>query len=622
MLDLKKFAQELDDEANLYLNENNYSFSQAFTHSLTERLKDSLGLDNYTIAYGVQKTSDGKISGEIFGYALSSNNEVLTLIYSIYNDNAQNEILTLRDSDYQSAINRMQGYYNKCCSGVVTENTPQDHPLYELAELLYSPKTPKRGRPSTKEENNIVTVRFLVFSNSFIKNVNIKKSRIKGRNLIPEVYDISRLYQLYGSDSDHRIINIDFEEDYKFKLPYIEMDAHEFGYKCFLTMFPGKLLYKLYDEYNTDLLLNNVRYFLGFKGSFKNNANIGIQETLRTKKHMFLAYNNGIVALAESIETISHHDSTDIDPEEISNDSVTSGILKSIKDFQIINGGQTTASLFYAKNSVTSEPITMIGVYVPVKIIVINNSENKKAVAADITKFSNSQSKVKYADFSASNPYNMKMQELSRNIKTNSGVQWYYERLRGQYEQDYKKIKTAESQQLFKSLYNKKERLFTKELLAKVWKCKLNTPYDVVKGEGTNYDLFLKHIVENNIIPDEDYYKKSIALLMLWNYIYNIPEVKSQGNCRAPLTAYTLAYLLNNRGREFNLIKIWNDEKIDTALSECIIKLSRAMLESLNIIATEAQKSILSCSKVESTYREIKNRGVHYDYNSIENFYL
>ncbi len=626
MADLKKFVSDIDEESLFYLNEDNNSRPLAFAHCLVERLKDSLSIDNYTISYGIIKNIAGKVLGEIFGYALSSNGEVLTLIYSLYNDSAQNEIKTLHDAEYQSAISKMQGYYHNCCSGNVASIIKQDDPLYALSELLHV-KAPekKRGRPSTiaSPTNSIVTVRFLVFSNSFIKNDEIKNKRIKGRNLVPEVYDVSKLYQLYGSDVDHRVIDIEFGSEYNYKLPYIEMEAPQTGYKCFMTIFPGKLLRSLYELYNTDLLLNNVRYFLGFKGSEKNNANISIQNTLRTNKHMILAYNNGIVALAGSLETESNEDKSDMDPEEDAHEVVTSGIIKAIRDFQIVNGGQTTASLYYSKETNVPGQISLKGVFVPVKIIVLSDSDDKKEVAADITKYSNTQSKVKYADFSVSNPFNMRMQELSRTVRTIDGKKWYYERLRGQYDQELKKQKKAEDQQLFKSMYDKKDRLFKKELLAKVWKCKLNNPYDVVKGEGTNYDLFLRnYVIANNIIPDEDYYKKTISLIILWNYIYTIPEVKAMGNCRAPVTAYSLSILLNGSGREFNLLKIWENQSVNGSLSECIIKLSRTIMDMLTSIAEEIQKSVLSCSKTEGTYRELKNRGVFCDYKSILDYYV
>ena len=624
-MDLKEFAKGLDEEALFYLPENDNSRPRAFANSLIERLKDQLGIEDYTNAYDMVKSMDGRVLGEIYGYAISGNGEVLTLIYSLYNNRICDGVESITNSEFQIAPNRLQGYYLQCLNGNVDERITQESALFELSELLHD-KPVKRGpgRPSSQPTNNLVTVRLLIFSNSSFSDANIKKQRIKGRSIQVEVYDIAKLYQLCNTESDHQNIDVVFGEEfgeYGYKLPYIEMEAQQVGYKCFLTMFPGKLLHSLYQEYNTNLLLNNVRYFLGFKGSEKNNANIGIQKTLREEKHMFLAYNNGIVALANHVETVSEGKSTKVDTEDIRNDCVSTGIISAIRDFQIVNGGQTTAALFNAKRQNTGEPISLLGVYVPVKIIVINEDDiKKKEVAANITKYSNSQSKVKYADFSTSNPYNMAMEDLSRRVSKN-GVYWYYERLRGQYDQELARKNSKEEQQLFKSMFDKKERFFRKELLAKVWKCYQDTPYDVVKGEGTNYDLFLRYVVEKNIQPDEKYYKKTIGLLILWNFIYNMPEVKSQGNCRAPLTAYTMAYMLNSRGKEFDLMQLWERQSVDDNLIEFILKLSRSMLSMLNKIAEESQKSVLSCSKSTGTYDEIKRRGVHCDYSLIDYYF-
>lgn len=625
-MDIKEFAKGLDEEALFYLSENNNSRSRAFTNSIVERLKEQLGIENYTNAYDIVRSNNGSVLGEIYGYAISGNGEVLTLIYSLYNDHICDGIVNVIDVDFQSAANRLQGYYQQCLNGNVAERITQDSALFELSELLYTRNLIRRpGRPSSRSTNNLVTVRLLIISNSFIKGTNIKKKRIIGRAIQTEVYDISKLYQLFNTESDHQNIDIVFgteTDEYKYEIPYIEMQAQQVGYKCFMTMFPGKLLKSLYQEYNTNLLLNNVRYFLGFKGSEKNNANIGIQKTLRKENYMFLAYNNGIVALANDVETKNEGDGVKVDIDDSRNDCISTGVISAIRDFQIVNGGQTTAALFNAKCSNDGEPISLLGVYVPVKIIVINEDENRtKEIAANITKYSNSQSKVKYADFSASNPYNMAMQDLSRRIHTQNGTYWYYERLRGQYDQELSRKNSREEQQLFKSMYDKKERFFRKELLAKVWKCYQDTPYDVVKGEGTNYDIFLKYVVEKNIQPDEEYYKKTVGLLILWNFIYNMPDIKNKSNARAPLTAYTLAYMLNNRGKEFDLLKLWNDQSVDYNLIKFILELSAAMFSMLSIIAEESQKTILSCSKSFGTYDEIKRRGVHCDYSLIDYYF-
>lgn len=625
-MDIKEFAKGLDEEALFYLSDNDNSRPRAFTNSLVERLKEQLGIENYTNAYDLVKSMSGSVLGEIYGYAISGNGEVLTLIYSLYNDRVCDGVINISNSDFQIAPNRLQGYYKQCLNGVVAERITQDSNLFELSDLLHErPVRRGPGRPRLQPDNNIVTVRLLIFSNSFIKSANVKKLRIAGRTVQTEVYDISKLYQLCNTESDHQNIDIVFGnefDEYRYKIPYIEMEAQQVGYKCFLTMFPGKLLQSLYQDYNTNLLLNNIRYFLGFKGSEKNNANVGIQKTLREEKHMFLAYNNGIVALAKNVETISEGEKTKVDIDDMRNDCISTGVISAIRDFQIVNGGQTTASLFNAKRLNTVEQISLVGVYVPVKIIVISeDAEKTKEVAANITKFSNSQSKVKYADFSASNPYNMTMQDLSRRIHTQDGTYWYYERLRGQYDQELAQKKSKEEQQLFKSMFDKKERLFRKELLAKVWKCYQDTPYDVVKGEGTNYELFLRYVIEKDIRPDEVYYKKTIGLLILWNFIYNMPEVKKQSNRRAPLTAYTMAYMLNNRGKEFDLLQLWERQSVDDNLVEFILKLTRSMMVMLDRIAEESQKSVLSCSKSVGTYDEIKRRGVHCDYSLIDYYF-
>ncbi|WP_283389217.1 hypothetical protein [Barnesiella viscericola] len=50
-MDIKEFAKGLDEEALLYLSENDNSRSRAFANSLVERLKEQFGIENYTNAY-------------------------------------------------------------------------------------------------------------------------------------------------------------------------------------------------------------------------------------------------------------------------------------------------------------------------------------------------------------------------------------------------------------------------------------------------------------------------------------------------------------------------------------------------------------------------------------------
>ena len=63
-MDIKEFAKGLDEEALLYLSENDNSRSRAFANSLVERLKEQLGVENYTNAYDMVKSMDGRVLGK------------------------------------------------------------------------------------------------------------------------------------------------------------------------------------------------------------------------------------------------------------------------------------------------------------------------------------------------------------------------------------------------------------------------------------------------------------------------------------------------------------------------------------------------------------------------------
>ena len=97
-------------------------------------------------------------------------------------------------------------------------------------------------------------------------------------------------------------------------------------YTSYLAVVPGKVLNELYLEYGSRLLEGNVRSFLSVRGK----VNKSIQNTIKNYPEMFFAYNNGIAATASEIDT-------EMTPEGLK--------ITRIKDLQIVNGGQTTASI-------------------------------------------------------------------------------------------------------------------------------------------------------------------------------------------------------------------------------------------------------------------------------------
>ena len=134
----------------------------------------------------------------------------------------------------------------------------------------------------------------------------------------------------------------------------------------------------------------NVRCFLQARG----NVNKGIRSTIMNEPQMFFAYNNGITATAEEVET-----------------RVTDNGLEIIrvKDLQIVNGGQTTASLFHTNRK---DKAALDSIFVQMKLSVID-SEKSEIVVPRISEYANTQNRVNAADFFSNHPYHIRMEEFS-----------------------------------------------------------------------------------------------------------------------------------------------------------------------------------------------------------------
>jgi hypothetical protein len=164
----------------------------------------------------------------------------------------------------------------------------------------------------------------------------------------------------------------------------------------------------------------------------KGKVNKGIRTTILTKPTLFFAYNNGIAATASSIDI-----------------QTINGIphIQKITSLQIVNGGQTTASLAMAllndKKDDSENKIAQISV--PMKLSIVNH-EKALELIPNISRYANSQNKVSESDLWSNHPFHIRMEDFSRRIKTPAtdgkqfGTRWYYERANGQYQQETYKV--------------------------------------------------------------------------------------------------------------------------------------------------------------------------------------
>ena len=294
----------------------------------------------------------------------------------------------------------------------------------------------------------------------------------------------------------------------------------------------------------------------------KGNVNKGIRDTLRVEPDMFLAYNNGISVTAESVKIVR--------------DENGKPSIKSIRDMQIVNGGQTTASIFNARND-RKNSIDLSKVYVQMKLSVIQSAEMMDEIVPRISTFANTQNKVQIADFSANDPFHRRIEELSRTIwaPTQGGLKprnWFYERARGQYADMLSRETTTRR----KKDYKEEHPLFTKTDLAKCENTWDQLPYWVSEGAQKNFNRFMLRLKEHrSFVPDEKYYHNLIAKMILFRQTEKLVQKQQYGGYRANIVTYTLAFLSYKTAQKIDLERIWKEQSLTRALEWEIVEISR-----------------------------------------------
>lgn len=476
------------------------------------------------------------------GYAISEDYESVDLFVSIYSDTEMPRSVSQTEID--AAIKRAIHLYHRAINDLY-KSFQKDNDTYEFAVTLY------------KNRSAIKNVRICALTNGLVKPIALKNITISGAEVTFTLWDIDRLYRCVTSGKMRETIEIDFEEKFQTTIPCIENSTSD-KYSVYLAIINGELLAALYAEYRDRLLEKNVRSFLQVKGG----VNKGIRDTLRDEPDMFLAYNNGISVTAESVEIVR--------------DENGKPSIKRIRDMQIVNGGQTTASIFNAKND-KKLGIDLSKVFVQMKLSVIESAEDMDEIVPRISTFANTQNKIQVADFSANDPFHRRIEELSRTIwaPAQGGLKpqnWFYERARGQYAD----MLTRESTTKRKKEYKETHPLFTKTDLAKYENTWDQLPYQVSEGAQKNFHKFMLRLKDRkNFVPDETYYQNLVAKAILFRRTEKLVQQQQYGGYRANIVTYTLAFISHKSAQRIDLDRIWKEQSLTPALEKEIIDVSR-----------------------------------------------
>ena len=479
---------------------------------------------------------------QLNAYHISESYDEIDIFVSVYNESET--LNSVSRTDIDAAVKRGIQLYRRATSDLYSV-FEKDSDTYEFAITLHN------------EKAKIKKARIIALTNGTVKSIPFEKIDLAGVEISFSVWDIDRLYRCTTSGKMRETIEIDFLSSYGVTIPCIE-NATSDVYSVYLAILNGELLARIYEEHGPRLLERNVRSFLQVKGA----VNKGIRDTLRDEPDMFLAYNNGISVTAESVEVVRNENGRPS--------------IKKIRDMQIVNGGQTTASIYNAWKDKKLD-VDLSKVFVQMKLSVISTSAAMDEIVPKISAFANTQNKIQMADFSANDPFHRKIEELSRiTWAPAQGGQkpqnWFYERARGQYADMLSKETTT----LRRKAYKETHPLFTKTDLAKYENTWDQMPYCVSEGAQKNFKKFTMRLAERgNYVPDAKYYERLIAKAILFRRTEKLVQQQQYGGYRANIVTYTIAYLSHVTGQRIDLDAIWKNQSLTTALEENIVEVSK-----------------------------------------------
>jgi len=543
--------QESDEEGG--------SREQLFTHLALDLLADGGETENTTIAYD-EKDLGKRGQHKINGFAVSNNYETVDLFISIYR--SDDNIETIPKAQIDKAAGLLTNFFKKATYNDYAYDIDESRPIFDFANQLAS---------YDNLRNNLIRVNAFIITNGEYKGAAPESKEINGVMIYYHVFDIRKLYQL--SEESRLPIEIDFRnfEGEEFDIPCLPASNYNDDYKAYLAIMPGPCLAKLYEQYGARLLEQNVRTFLQFTGKI----NKGIRETIINEPHMFFAFNNGITATADHIELDN-------------NNKITK-----IRNLQIVNGGQTTASI-YATAKDKKYKADISDIFVPVKFSIIEKPEQYASIVSRISKYANTQNKVKEADFSSNNPVLIAIEKLSRFIvspltpQSNIQTYWFFERARGQYKTKRSREGFTKSQLTAFDKKYPKNQVFTKVDLAKYinafQEVKNNGkvvigPHTVVLGNEKNFAVFISDNLPNEKDVNNVFFEDLVAKAILFETAvkrygtrkndYNIGDIRQ---AVVPYTIALLSYLTHNK---VDLYKIWKNQTLSDNLSDFLYNLMK-----------------------------------------------
>ncbi len=518
------------------------------------------------------------------GYFYDEQDGTLILVIADWNEFPADA--KLNRADAAGYFKRLRSFFEFCREGSI--QATQDRggilewstPEYGLADLIHRGRFDRiRMLLYTDRE---LSDRFKTLDNTPIGDIAVEES----------VWTLERLYELKCSGRGTEAVELDFSDE---PVP-LTLATQGKGFRSYLGVMSAWKLAAMYKQHGGRLLEGNVRSFL----SLRSTVNKDIRATILKDPEHFFVYNNGI---AVTVEDMTLNDK---------------GKLLKATDFQIINGGQTTASLARA---VYSDKADVSRIRVAVKLTHVDKSlepEEARRLIRNISRSSNNQNKVSNTDFSSSHEFHILMEKYAA---TNPApgmlhhVYWYYERNRGSFEQEQMFLTRSEKSK-FETKY--KKHVLKKEPLARVRLVWEGRPEVVALGNVKLFAIFMNDLQEtwserrDAGFYDAGYFRDSVSL---WIIREELQKAVTEApwydkGYRANIVDYSMAafawmFTETYPGHVFDLSRIWKGQTVPEELMEVLLEIARNVKTSLMSLERK-KENVTEWAKMPECWARVK----------------
>lgn len=552
-MELIEFLRETQTEVRTQMNDGSPFAEMVFSDIVMQHMAE-IGMTFEPVVCHYQgQFSNGML--RLSGYAMSDDADQLDLFVSLYE--GVDTLTTVPDAVTKTAVEQCLRFLSLCAQGKMASKLDESSDVRSLANSLQ------------EIYDGLEQIRVFVLTDKVAKAKSFKTREIGGKSIRLEVMDIERLHRHWSEGKPRDELCVDFSEVSGSPLPCVYVPGDNDDYDYALTAIPGEALRFLYEKFGARLLEANVRSFLSVKGK---GVNAGIQSTLRNAPNRFMAYNNGIVIVADEMRLGKTLDGS-------------TGVAW-IKGMQIVNGGQTTASVYFAKKKFPSLELERVRVAAKIIVMRSQDSVQEEALISDISRFANSQNAVRQSDLSANKPFHVEVEKLSLSVYCPDGVgRWFYERAAGSY--NTLLIREGTTPVKLRTLKEAipPARRITKTDLAKYINAWDKLPDIVSLGSQKNFDKFMSSIAGSEgsemLLPTVVDFKAMIAKARIFKDTQKLVRPMFQA-FQANVAAYVVSVLSDRLGDRMDLDRIWLRQSISPELTSQIAVWSKEVNEVLH----------------------------------------